>query len=265
MVLCVYVMFSFLGVAICTQRSAWPSSCAGCADAQRGIALSSSALMKLRLSLMPLKRDPKWSKTLFFSWHGLMLGRGVGHNSGVPSLHAVNFFPGEVHEKNMFWSSAGRIFTQNWQNWGDWSTLWEERFQTFKIGSVDWLLLSHLVQFCRWAAAQQVTCTRLDYSILMCSCYFNVFLLLFNALISWDVVLRLVRVGPAKRWGPGAKGSHPEDASSCDDVACVSEDDGEIDGELMQYLQSNTSFLLAMSSTDGLSDTWPKLAMFLVN
>ena len=80
-----------------------------------------------------------------------------------------------------------------------------------------------------------------------------------------DVVLRLVRVGPAKRWGPGAKGSHPEDASSCDDVACVSEVEGETDGELVQYLQSNTSFLLAMSSTGGLTDAWPKLATFLAN
>ena len=50
-------------------------------------------------------------------------------------------------------------------NWCDWSTLWAERFQTFKIGSVYWLLLSHLIQFCGWAAAQPVTCNRLDYSI----------------------------------------------------------------------------------------------------
>lgn len=158
-------MFFFFGVATCKQRIVWPSSYEGRANAQRAIAFSSSALMRLRISLMPLKRDPNWSKTLFFSWHGLMPGRGMGHNSGLPSLHAVNFFPGEVHEKNMFWSSAWCIFTQNWQNWCDWSTLWAERFQTFKIGSVYWLLLSHLIQFCGWAAAQPVTCNRLDYSI----------------------------------------------------------------------------------------------------
>lgn len=85
-------MFFFFGVATCKQRIVWPSSYEGRANAQRAIAFSSSALMRLRISLMPLKRDPNWSKTLFFSWHGLMPGRGMGHNSGLPSLHAVNFF-----------------------------------------------------------------------------------------------------------------------------------------------------------------------------
>lgn len=65
------------------------------------------------------------------------------------------------------------------------------------------------------------------------------------------MLLRLVRIGPAKRWGPGVH-QDAEDASSCEDVACTSE--LENDTELVQYLQSNTTFLLTMSSTSGLTD-----------
>lgn len=100
---------------------------------------------------------------LFLAWSDA--GQGHGPQLRTSKSTRREFFSGEVHEKNMFWSSAWCICTQNWQNWCDWSTLWAERFQTFKIGSVYWLLLSHLIQFCGWAAAQPVTCNRLDYSI----------------------------------------------------------------------------------------------------
>ena len=65
---------------------------------------------------------------------------------------------------------------------------------------------------------------------------------------------RLVRIGPAKRWGPGAKATNPEDESSCDDVAVASE--LENDTDLVDYLQCNTAFLLTMSTTGGLTDAW---------
>lgn len=140
--------------------------------------------MRLRISLMPLKRDPNWSKTLFFSWHGLMPGRGMGHNSGLPSLHAVNFFLGKYMKRICFEAllgvSAHRI---------DKIGVIDQRFgqkdsKPSKLGaSIDSFCLILYNSVAEPLPSQLHATDLITQFLFYCSC-FNVFLLLVSALVS---------------------------------------------------------------------------------
>lgn len=64
--------------------------------------------------------------------------------------------------------------------------------------------------------------------------------------------MRLVRIGPAKR-----RAKHPEHASDSDSQhgTCAASEFEDKDDDLADYLQANTSFIMAMQTTNAFTAT----------